>query len=109
MRETYFWNNFFSLRDSINFGETEHHLLARRFLGSLTNISFDWFIVAFGNQQAMVTNAGYPNDPRKPSAESWCAVALKFLLNSILFILLQMAYARCELQWKLLCDCKKRV
>ena len=36
-------------------------------------------MVTFGNHQSVVTNAGYPNDPRKLSAESWCLISLKFL------------------------------
>ena len=27
--------------------------------------SYDWLMVAFGNHQPIVTNAGYLNDPRK--------------------------------------------
>ena len=42
--------------------ETERELLIL--------LSFDRLVVAVRNRQVIVTNAGYPNDPRKASAES---------------------------------------
>ena len=37
-----------------------------------------WLMVAFGNHRPFIINAGYTNDPRKPSAARWCSVFLTF-------------------------------
>ena len=40
-------------------------------------MNYDWLMVAFnGNYPSIITNASYPNDPRGPSAENWCAIFL---------------------------------
>ena len=44
----------------------------------VTNMSYDWLMVAFGNHQPIVTNASYPNDPRKPSVITGARSPRKF-------------------------------
>lgn len=49
----------------------------------VTDMSYDWLMVAFENHQPIIANAGHINNPRKQSAERWCAVFLKFLKVAI--------------------------
>ena len=37
-------------------------------------MSYDWLTVAFGYHQPIVTNAGYPNDPRKLRPKLMCCL-----------------------------------